>query len=48
METEKPKPKRTQVSIKDTTYKMLQKEAAKRGCKVTDLVALILGEKKAK
>ena len=40
--TEKPRPKRTQVSIKDATYKMLQQEAAKRGCKVTDLVALIL------
>ena len=43
--TEKPRPNRIQVPIKDATYKMLQQEAAKRGCRVTDLVALILEDK---
>ena len=42
------RPKRTQVSIKTSTYEMLKEEAAKRGCKVTELVEFILEEKEPK
>lgn len=42
---QRPRPKKTEVSIRGDTYKLLQEEAAKRGCRVTELVAFILHEK---
>lgn len=36
------KPARTQVSLKGETYKMLKKEAERRGCRITELTEAIL------
>jgi len=36
------RPKVTQVSVRGEIYAMLKEEAAKRGCKVTELVEFIL------